>query len=228
MNTTIIFKVQNRKITADKKSIDLIGDNADYIALFEFDADDADMDSDRVKNARFILNGNKEDRVLDTDNSCQIPPEVLKDGYLSVGVYTADKATTPVYIQVNGSIKDKEYPDKEADPDVYRQLLEKIETLKGVREIEVQNDGEEIQWRYIGEEKWRNLIDVADITGYTPVKGKDYFDGKDGLVIPTTGMYTLDIVGNDLMIYYNDADQVPDLYIDKNGCLIFGEKEVEQ
>ena len=225
MNTTSIFKVQNRKITADKKSIDLIGDNTDYIALFEFDAD---MDSDRVKNARFILNGNKEDRVLDTDNSCQIPPEVLKDGYLSVGVYTADKATTPVYIQVNGSIKDKEYPDKEADPDVYRQLLEKIETLKGVREIEVQNDGEEIQWRYIGEEKWRNLIDVADITGYTPVKGKDYFDGKDGLVIPTTGMYTLDIVGNDLMIYYNDVDQVPDLYIDKSGCLIFGEKEVEQ
>ena len=225
MNTKIIFKVKNRKITSDIKSIELIGDNTDYTAVFELDQD---LEEERIKNARFIRNGARADRVLDEENSCQIPPELLKSGWLSIGLYTDDKATTPWHIQVNGSIRDKDLPEKEPDPDVYRQLLDKIEKLKGVRETEIRNNGEEIQWRYVGEEEWQKLISVADITGYTPIKGKDYFDGKDGLIIPTTGMYTLDIVGNDLMIYYNDADQVPDLYIDENGCLIFGEKEVEQ
>ncbi len=220
MNTTIVFTVKNRHIASNTKSIDLIGDNMDYTAVFDLDED---LTSERIKTARFIKDDLQEERILDDNNSCQIPPELLKKGFVSVGVYTDEKSTTPCFLQINRSIRETDYPIKEPDLDIYRQLLEKIEKLKGVRETEIRNNGEEIQWRYVGEEEWEKLISVSDITGYTPVKGKDYFDGKDGIVIPSNGMFTMEIVGNDLMIYYNDSDKPPSLRIDENGHLIFGE-----
>ena len=51
------------------------------------------------------------------------------------------------------------------------------------REIEVQLGETYIQWRYIGDENWINLIAIADLKGtdgITPVKGVDYFDGTNG------------------------------------------------
>lgn len=33
------------------------------------------------------------------------------------------------------------------------------------REVELQNDGTSIQWRYEGESEWRDLVDLSDITG---------------------------------------------------------------
>lgn len=51
------------------------------------------------------------------------------------------------------------------------------------REIELQNDGTHIQWRYAGEEYWNNLVDLLDLKGsdgYTPKKNIDYFDGING------------------------------------------------
>lgn len=156
MNTKITFRVESRKITPDR-SIILIGDNADYTAAFSFDED---MQSGRVKNARFIKDGKKEDRILDDDDTCKIPSELLKKGFLQVGIYTDDKATTPCYLQIIGSIKELELPDEEADPDIYRQLLERIEKLKGLREIELQSVGREIQWRYVGDAEWQALLTV--------------------------------------------------------------------
>lgn len=221
MDTTIIFTVRNRRITSETKSIDLIGDNMDYMALFDLDED---LASERIKTARFIKDEKQQEKILDDNNTCRIPSELLKKGYISVGIYTDQKSTTPCFLQINESIRNKDYSVKEPDPDVYRQLLEKIEKLKGVRETEIRNNGEEIQWRYVGEEEWKKLISVAKITGYTPIKGKDYFDGKDGIVIPSNGMFTMEIVGNDLMLYYNDADKPPGLHIDEDGHLIFGEE----
>lgn len=221
MNTNIIFTVKNRHITSDTKSIDLIGDNMDYTAVFDLDED---LASERIKTARFIKDDEQQERILNDNNSCQIPPELLKKGFISVGVYTDEKSTTPCFLQITRSIREADYPAKDPEPDVYRQLLDKIEKLKGVRETEIRNSGEEIQWRYVGEEEWQKLISVADITGYTPIKGKDYFDGKDGIVIPSNGMFTMEIFGNDLIIYYNESDEPPSLRIDNDGHLIFGEK----
>ena len=161
MNTTIIFTVRNRRISSDTKSIDLIGDNMDYTAVFEFDED---MASERIKTARFIKDDVQEERILDDNNSCQIPPELLKKGYISVGVYTDEKSTTPCFLQINRSIRETDYPVKDPEPDVYRQLLEKIEKLKGLREIELRADEKNIQWRYVGEEEWKQLISFSDIT----------------------------------------------------------------
>lgn len=221
MNTTIVFTVKNRHIASNTKSIDLIGDNMDYTAVFDLDED---LASERIKTARFIKDDEQQERILNDNNSCQIPPELLKKGFISVGIYTDEKSTTPCFLQITRSIRETDYPMKDPGPDVYRQLLDKIEKLKGVRETEIRNSGEEIQWRYVGEEEWQKLISVADITGYTPIKGKDYFDGKDGIVIPSNGMFTMEIFGNDLIIYYNESDEPPSLRIDNDGHLIFGEK----
>lgn len=162
MNTNIIFKVKNRRISSDTKSIDLIGDNMDYTAVFDLDED---LASERIKTARFIKDDAQEERILDDNNSCQIPPKLLKKGYISVGVYTNEKSTTPCFLQINGSIRETDYPMKDPDPDVYRQLLDKIEKLKGLREIELRADEKNIQWRYVGEEEWKELISLSEISG---------------------------------------------------------------
>lgn len=66
--------------------------------------------------------------------------------------------------------------------------------LQGVagREIQLQKTLTHIQWRYVGDSDWINLLSLADVKGekgdtglpgadgYTPVKGVDYFDGQDG------------------------------------------------
>lgn len=161
MNTTIIFTIKNRRISSDTKSIDLIGDNMDYTAVFDLDED---MASERIKTARFIKDDVQEERILDDNNSCQIPPELLKKGYISVGVYTDEKSTTPCFLQINRSIRETDYPIKDPEPDVYRQLLDKIEKLKGLREIELRADEKSIQWRYVGEEEWKELISFSDIS----------------------------------------------------------------
>ena len=160
MNTTIIFTIKNRRISSDTKNIDLIGDNMDYTAVFDLDED---LAFERIKTARFIKDDVQEERILDDNNSCQIPPELLKKGYISVGVYTDKKSTTPCFLQINRSIRETDYPAKDPEPDVYRQLLEKIEKLKGLREIELRADEKNIQWRYVGEEEWQELISFSDI-----------------------------------------------------------------
>lgn len=50
--------------------------------------------------------------------------------------------------------------------------------------------------------------------------------GLNGVVIPTNGMYTMDVEedGN-LVMYYNDADEAPDLSINEDGYLVFGEDD---
>ena len=39
---------------------------------------------------------------------------------------------------------------------------------KDGREIEIQNSGTAIQWRYVGEEVWKDLVQLSEITGATP------------------------------------------------------------
>ena len=46
------------------------------------------------------------------------------------------------------------------------------------REIELQNDGVHIQWRYVGEAEWNDLIALADLKGE---QGKDGVDGENGI-----------------------------------------------
>ena len=42
------------------------------------------------------------------------------------------------------------------------------------REVELQNNGTSIQWRYVGETEWKDLVDLSAITGS---------DGQDGWTV---------------------------------------------
>ena len=48
------------------------------------------------------------------------------------------------------------------------------------REIELQKSETAIQWRYTGEETWKDLVQLADITGPAGENGKDGANGQPG------------------------------------------------
>ena len=46
---------------------------------------------------------------------------------------------------------------------------------------EVRNNGTAIQWKYVGEEEWRDLVALDSLRGAAGENGKDGIDGKDGI-----------------------------------------------
>lgn len=122
------FEIKKRNIFCCGENV--IGDNSDYIANFIFDSE---WDY-KIKTARFQrTNGKYVDVILEND-SCKIPVEVLKFGYLSVGVFTDEMTTTYCDIFVKASIKEKNGNPIEPTSDVYAQIIgmiEKMETSGG-------------------------------------------------------------------------------------------------
>lgn len=53
-------------------------------------------------------------------------------------------------------------------------------TGSDAREIELQKSETAIQWRYVGEEYWKDLVDLADLKGDRGPAGKDGVDGAPG------------------------------------------------
>ena len=78
------------------------------------------------------------------------------------------------------------------NPDIIEQILQRLDELeenggggsavpgKDGREIELQNSGTAIQWRYVGDNAWTDLVQLSEITG---PKGDP---GEDGIA-PTIG-----------------------------------------
>lgn len=117
------FDIKNRVITGEDCLI--VGDNSNYIAEFTFDKEWNGV----TKTARFIsCNGSYVDVILKNDQ-CPIPCEVLKCGYCGVGVYSAEMTTTKHKFFVTKSVKDETGCVCEPTPDVYEQLLKKIDGI---------------------------------------------------------------------------------------------------
>lgn len=62
------------------------------------------------------------------------------------------------------------------NPDIIEQILARLDELeengggggtpgKDGREVELQNNGTAIQWRYVGESEWKDLVQLSEITG---------------------------------------------------------------
>ena len=76
------------------------------------------------------------------------------------------------------------------NPDIIEEILKRLDTLettggggtpgKDGREIEIQNNGTAIQWRYVGDESWTDLVQLSDLKGQ---KG----DPGDNGITPTIG-----------------------------------------
>ena len=94
----LICKVQ-KKIAKPLNDL-LICGNSDFTIKFLFDSE---WDSELVKTARFIWNGQYEDIVF-TGNSCKVPL-VSNTNNLAVGVYAGDlRTTTPAMFACHKSI----------------------------------------------------------------------------------------------------------------------------
>lgn len=118
------FQVLDKRISCiDDGAPEVVADNYGNICIkIEFD----DQWDGCSKVARFIYNGEWKDVLLDSDNECICPSEVVKKGRFSLGVYGENlKTTTPITITVVPSILsdcDGELPDAPTD-DVYLQIL---------------------------------------------------------------------------------------------------------
>lgn len=117
------FEITNRRI---KQITDgyLVGDNSDYIAYFNFDSEWNNV----TKTARFEMDGEYIDVILVNDQ-CNVPVEVLSKGYLTVGVYSSQMSTTPCEVYISPSIKESGSKTITPTPDVYSQILDKIDNL---------------------------------------------------------------------------------------------------
>lgn len=127
------FTIYEREIR--HTSGNLVGDNADYTASFVFDSEWDNV----VKTARFIKENNYVDVLLEND-SCEIPVEILKGGYIRVGVFSSEMTTTYCIVQVNESIKEKHGSPVEPMPDVYTQIIKMLEDISanGVTDAQIE------------------------------------------------------------------------------------------
>lgn len=76
----------------------------------------------------------------------------------------------------------------ESNPDALAQIWAAIDELKAGggtsgkdgREIEIQNNGIAIQWRYVGDEEWTDLVQLSEITGPKGDDGTTPHIGENG------------------------------------------------
>lgn len=172
------FEVKNRvinRIDNDNDANNPIGDNADYVAEFLFDSE---WDG-RIKTARFIHNGKYAERILE-DDKCFIPVEVLKHGFLKVGVFTPDITTTQCEVFIRPSIKQDNGVTAPPTPDVYSQIISMIENMEvsGVTDEQI----EKAVTKYLSEHPIETLTeaDVRRIVAEYVASNKEEFKGEKG------------------------------------------------
>lgn len=80
----------------------------------------------------------------------------------------------------------------EQNPDIIEAILTRIDELeknggggsvtpgKDGREVELQNSGTVIQWRYVGEEEWKDLVQLSEIQGKQGPEGPQGETGPEG------------------------------------------------
>lgn len=123
----MIFKVRNRIITGDN-AVCCVGDNRDYIAHFDLD----DEWNGVTATARFVKSGKGEyvECVLDENRECVIPVEIIHCDYVGVGVYSSQMTTTEWRFYIRPSIKYEGGNTAPPTPNVYEQVLERMDTLE--------------------------------------------------------------------------------------------------
>lgn len=147
INVTVRNKIAKNRHEYDGE---YICGNSDFVIVFDFDEEWNEFNS---KTARFKYNGQYHDVVF-TGNQVNVP--IIENTHtVEVGVFAGNlHTTTPAIFTAKKSILCGSGLPSDPVPDVYAQIMEKIDSgmLKGEK----------------GE------------PGYTPQKGVDYFDGQAG------------------------------------------------
>lgn len=172
------FSINKRHI--NRTDEELIGDNADYMARFEFD----DEWNGKIKTARFINGNNMVDVLLDENDMCQIPLEIVKQGILTIGVFSNEMTTTMSKVRVEPSIKSSKGKVPEPEYDVYAEIIKRLAELSdgSTGNVSIEQINNTVQAYY--EEHKEELKGVDGKNGIDGVDGKDGIngiDGKDGI-----------------------------------------------
>lgn len=190
----IKFEVRDRVIKRIGNFGNTVGDNSDYEAEFLFDSE---WDG-HIKTARFIQSGKYVEQMLENDK-CLIPVEVLKHGYLKVGVFTSEMTTTQCDVFIKPSIKQDNGVTAPPTPDVYSQIISMIENMEvsGVTDEQIEkavtkylsehpietlteSDVQRIVGEYVSAHKEEFKGEKGD-KGDTGASGRDGLDGSDGI-----------------------------------------------
>lgn len=164
----ISIEIKNKIARLENPSEKIVCGNSDYIIKFLFDEE---WDAYHVKTARFTFNGEYTDVVFSGDQ-CEVPVMQKVDGVF-VGVYAGElHTTTPAFVNCEKSILCRNGTPKEPSPDVYGQLMEKLnsQTLKGEK-------GDK------GDKGDKGEQGIQGNTGATGADGKDGADGKSAYEI---------------------------------------------
>lgn len=125
MNKVIEITIRN-KVARIASSPIIVGKNKDYIVRFDFDED---WDKYDTKTARFSQDSEYQD-IIFAGNECSMP--ALDGGkVVEIGVYAGDiSTTTPAYLKVQKSIIDDDGVPADPQPDVYAQIMERLNELE--------------------------------------------------------------------------------------------------
>lgn len=117
----IRISVKNKIAVQTNRTLYFCG-NSDYTALFDLDAE---WNAFEIKTARFCYNGHYSDVVF-TGNECEIP--VIADtNEFEIGLFAGNlHTTTPAMVLCERSILSTSGTPTNPSPDVYHQLIEKI------------------------------------------------------------------------------------------------------
>ncbi len=117
----ISISVKNKIAVQTNRTLYVCG-NSDYTALFDLDAE---WNAFEIKTARFCYNGHYSDVVF-TGNECEIP--VIADtNEFEIGLFAGNLHTTkPAMVLCERSILSTSGTPTNPSPDVYHQLIEKI------------------------------------------------------------------------------------------------------
>lgn len=207
--------VSKRNIECIKNScIDIIGDNTDYEANFVFDSEWIG----KIKTARFVNpKTNRYKDVILVNDKCTIPVEMLKKGFLNVGVFTNEMTTKPCEVLVRESIKEKTGVVQPPKEDVYAQIIELLNSKQNTlvesgarvgqfaRVVEVDENGKPTRWDTSnggsGEAStWADIIgkpfnslgdNIESIDGVLHVKTTNEVEEDNTLPITSAGVHTL-------------------------------------
>lgn len=126
MAYTINVQVRGKIASAINPPTYICG-NSDYMIAFDLDDEWTAYD---IKTARFSWEGKHEDVVF-TGDECPVP--VISNTYgFRVGVFAGDlRTTTAAYIPAKKSILCEEGMPADPAPDVYAQIMERLNELAG-------------------------------------------------------------------------------------------------
>lgn len=157
---TIDISVRNRIATALRGQCIICG-NSDYTIAFDLDDE---WNSIENKVAVFVTTTHGEtrhERILFTGNSCRVP--VLRDiNIVDIGIEAGNvRTTTPARIKCAACITDRAGIPQEPTPDIYTQIISKLDANSGVNCIDISVSKESISGKLISSVDFSSIKSFA-------------------------------------------------------------------